>query len=256
MVCVGAATRLVPFVQDLTKAYRAVFQLGCTSDTDDITGDVVPVEDAIVPALADLESAARGFVGEISQVPPRFSAVHVQGTRAYRLAREGRIPVLSARAVTIHRLSIVSYEYPRLELDIECSSGTYVRSIGRDLGAQLRCGAVMSELSRTRIGPFALANAIPLVELTPERLSSRMLSSRVAVTHLPERWCTIDELREIRHGRPIPAGAELRERPVAHAALLSPSGALAALATNLSDSAWLAPTHVFPDCFPASEIHS
>ena len=240
VVCVGAATRLVPFVQEQRKEYRAVFRLGCTSNTDDVTGDVIAVENALAPTDSEVALQLNDFIGEISQVPPQFSAVHVAGKRAYQLARDGRQLELPPRPVTIYRIVVVSYDYPRLELDIECSSGTYVRSIGRDLGAKLGCGEVMSELTRTRIGPFELSAAIPLAALTADRLLADLLPAAIAVAHLPQHHCTSEELREINYGRPIPSGQTLEGKIHTHVALQGPSGELAGLATNLSNVDWLA----------------
>lgn len=246
VVCVGASTRLVSFVQEQRKEYHAVFLLGCTSDTDDVTGTVTQTENAPVPERAAVERLLQEFIGEVDQVPPQFSAAHVQGERAYRLARKGKPVELSSRKVTIYRNEIISYAHPRLELAMECSSGTYVRSIGRDLGIRLGCGAVMSELKRTRIGEFKLADAISIDRLQAEGVAPHLIAPRAAVSHLPQLPCTREELQEIRQGKPIPLSGDLASGPHRHIALLTASGELAALATNLSKGDELAPTHVFP----------
>ncbi len=152
IVCLGPATRLIDVIHRQTKGYRARFLLGKQSDTDDIEGTVTDVVDARPVTRGDVEHALPRFVGKIAQVPPQFSAVHVQGRRAYQLARAGQEVEIEPREVEVFRLELLSFAYPELEVEIECGSGTYVRSIGRDLGALLGTGAGMSQLVRTRVG--------------------------------------------------------------------------------------------------------
>ena len=133
IVAVGPVTRLMEDVQQAPKQYRAEYLLGQTSDTEDTEGRVTELVDPRRPSRAEIEFAAARFVGEIQQRPPAFSAIKVSGRRAYSLARKGQEVKLEPRAVTIHSLNIPDYVYPRLTLDIQCSSGTYIRSLGRDL---------------------------------------------------------------------------------------------------------------------------
>lgn len=234
VVCIGWTTRLISFVQQQRKEYRAQFRLGCTSDTDDVTGTVVetgePGRHAPAPGRDEIEALLPRFVGRIVQVPPQFSAVHVQGRRAHQLARKGAPVEIPPREVDVHRLELRSYDYPQLELDIECGSGTYVRSIGRDLGRLLGCGAVMSGLVRTRIGEFRLENALDLAVLTRESFSSHCVPPLAAVAHLPSQVCTADELREIGYGRPIGWRGDGALAAGASVALIGPDGQLIAVA--------------------------
>ena len=207
VICVGQATRLVSCVQDQHKHYDAEFLLGRSSDTDDITGVVVEREVAVPPTRDEIERLLPRFRGRITQVPPQYSAVRVKGRRAYKLARQGVDVEVPAREVEVYRLDITHYDYPRLGLTMECGSGTYVRSIGRDIGELLGCGAVMETLVRTRIGPFDIADAIPVSQLRRETVRDKLQPIARAVTHLPRHVCTLEEIEHVRHGRPIrPAG--------------------------------------------------
>ena len=184
VVCVGHATKLVDFIHQLPKHYAATFLLGRSSPSDDLETPVTEEADPLQPARDDIERGLAGFRGEILQRPCDYSAVHVDGRRAYRLARQGREVELPAKRVRIDRLEITAYEWPRLGLEIECSSGTFVRAIGRDLAATLGTKAVMESLVRTAVGQFELAAALPLVDVTPETARAVLLPAVAAVAHL------------------------------------------------------------------------
>lgn len=240
IVCVGSATRLISAVQERDKEYRAVFQLGCRSDTDDNTGQIVPVDVVRPPALADIEALLPRFIGEILQTPPQFSAVHVDGQRAYALARQGQSVEIAPRPVRVTRLEILAFNWRTLEVLIECGSGTYVRSIGRDLGELLGCGAIMTALLRTRIGPFRADDAVRLDDLQRDNVSQHVMASARAVEHWPTHVCSAAELWEVAHGRQIVAEFPLGSR----LALTTSTGELAALGEAKSLGR-IAPTQVF-----------
>lgn len=242
VVCVGSSTRLISAVQEREKEYRAVFQLGCRSDTDDNTGEITTVEVTRIPERSDIEVLLPRFVGDIQQTPPQFSAVHVDGQRAYALARQGKAVEIAPRQVRVNRLELLGYAWPRLELLIECGSGTYVRSIGRDLGELLGCGAIMTELLRTRIGPFRADQAVAMDDLQRETVASHLLPPARAIEHWPRHVCTDAELWEIAHGRQIVADASQAGR----VALLTADGELAALGETRTLGR-VAPTQVFVD---------
>lgn len=244
VVCVGRATRLISFVQELPKSYRARFVLGRTSPTDDITGEISEHPGGERVTREQLLTLLPGFTGRIEQIPPQFSAVHVDGQRAYQLARRGTAVELAARTVDVYRLSLAAFEPPEFELEIDCGSGTYVRSIGRDLGAALGCGAVMSSLVRTRIGPYALEDAVTLDDLEAGAVEDLLLPPQTAVAHLPNCRVTDVELADIRAGRAFasPTGELPVGRPIA---VFAPDGSLACLATFDPDRARLAPSPVF-----------
>jgi tRNA pseudouridine55 synthase len=227
VVAVGAATRLVEYVQQLPKRYRAEFLLGRTSDTEDTQGQVTELVDPRIPDLGEVQAAAAGFVGEIQQRPPAFSALKVAGKRAYALARKGHDVELEPRAVTVHGLTVNGYEYPRLTLDVECSSGTYIRSLGRDLAESLRTGAVMSALERTAIGSFRVEDAIGVSALSRDRLQTHLLPARLAVAHLPAITLGQADARRIATGQFVNSD-HLRSASNPHAVRADDAGEFAA----------------------------
>lgn len=204
VVCVGAATRLIEYVQHMQKSYVATFLLGRQSPTEDIDGDVVDLENPPIPSMEEILSRAETLTGRIQQRPPAYSAVKVRGRRAYALARAGNEVELKARWVMVHRLDVARYEYPELEMEIECGSGTYVRSLGRDLAALLGTAAVMSRLVRTAIGPFSVDQGVDPRDLDKTSWAGHLLPSLRAVETLPRVELTGDEVTAIRSGRSIP----------------------------------------------------
>ncbi len=203
VVCLGPATRLIPYIQKQRKYYRATFQLGCVSDTEDVEGRVVEIADAAKPARDQLMATLPAFTGSIQQQPPAYSALKVGGRRAYRLARGGETPELAPRTIEIHRLQLVRYEYPHLTLDIHCGSGTYVRSLGRDIAASLGTGAVMSALERRAVGAFTIETALAPEQVSPDTLPQHLQSAVTAVAELARAELNNEEVNRIRHGLPI-----------------------------------------------------
>src|SRR5262249_28026529 len=173
VVCVGPATRLVEDIQGLPKSYRTVVRLGARSDTLDADGRIEPLEDPRVPSAEEGAAAVGPLVGEVDQVPPDYSALKIGGRRAYDLVRAGKPVDLAPRRVRIDRIEVLRYEWPFLELKIDCGSGTYIRSIARDVGEALGCGGLVEVLVRPRIGPFALDGAVDLGELSAGSLPQR-----------------------------------------------------------------------------------
>ncbi len=203
VVCVGQATRLIQYVQRMPKTYQATFLLGKRSATDDIEVPLEDVPSAIAPTLAELKAALLEFVGDIAQRPPAHSAVKVAGRRAYDLARRGISVELQSRIVTIHRLTLRRYEYPELSLEVKCGSGTYIRSLGRDLGETLGTGAVMTALERTAIGGFRIGEAATLEGITPQSLTQQLKPAMTALAEIPQVTLSEAQLIEVRNGRPI-----------------------------------------------------
>jgi tRNA pseudouridine55 synthase len=144
----------------MRKTYTSTFLLGSRSDTDDADGTVTEVMVAQPPSLAEIESALSRFVGEIDQVPPAYSAAKVTGQRAYDLARRGEEVDLKARRVSIDRIEVRQFAWPRLEVEVHCGKGTYIRSLARDLGEVLGCGGLVEVLRRSQVGPFEAAHAV------------------------------------------------------------------------------------------------
>jgi tRNA pseudouridine55 synthase len=205
VVALGSATRLIEYVQRLGKTYRTSITLGATSDTDDADGTITPLADATDPGEDALRVAASRLVGEVLQVPPLHSAVHVDGRRAYSVARAGETPELKPRPVRIDRIEITRYEWPRAELEVTCGSGTYIRSIARDLGQSLGVGAYVETLSRTRIGRFILEEAVPLAQIEAEGRLPPLRPALEALSDLPTAHLTEEQVQLIRQGRSLDA---------------------------------------------------
>ncbi len=248
VVCVGQATRLIPFVQQGRKVYRATFRFGVRSDTDDVEGAVTDVPNA--PRLnAELLAAAMpAFVGRIAQVPPVYSAVHVGGKRAYELARKGEAVELAAKPVEVFRFDLLRFDAAtqELEAEIECGSGTYVRSLGRDLAATLGTGAVMTALRRSAVGPFRIDDAVPTADLTRERLAAALLPPQAALGDRPQVACDAKQAAAIRNGRAIPLPEGRRLAADESVALFDADDRLMAVGAFDATDATLRPRIVFP----------
>ena len=213
VVGVGPATRLIEYVQRMPKSYLGTFLLGRRSPTEDVQGDVTELEDPPVPSPDQIAAQAEALTGRIQQRPPAYSALKVEGKRAYALAREGRQVELKPRSVVVHRLEVVAYDYPELRLRIECGSGTYVRSLGRDLAESLSTGAVMSGLVRTAIGSFGIDDAVDPRQLTREGWTEHLLPPSRAVDLLPRIALTAEEIDRVRVGQAIRRQAPATESP-------------------------------------------
>jgi len=159
----------------LDKTYEVEIKLGETSTTDDEEGEKQKINDK-KPSLTDVQAVVNSFQGEISQTPPAFSAIKVNGKRAYKLAREGKSVELEPRRVTIHNITDIEYDYPYLKFTAEVSSGTYIRSLARDIGKKLGTGAYMSNLRRTSVGKFSIKNASAISDLSPQTLQDVMIT--------------------------------------------------------------------------------
>ena len=231
VVCVGAATRLIEYVQRMPKAYRAVVRLGATSDTLDADGTIQEAEAPRIPTEAEVRTALASQVGTLQQVPPQFSALKVEGKRAYDLARVGQAVELAARPVRVDRVELIAYDWPRLEFTVDCGSGTYIRSIARDVGEALGCGGLIVVLVRTRIGRFALEDAIDPVGRPIDDLLAHLRPTADALGDLPRLTLSAEQFRAIGMGKALAAdqvaGAEGLE---GEAGLFSAEGELVALA--------------------------
>jgi tRNA pseudouridine55 synthase len=215
---------LIQYVHLRSKAYMATFLLGRQSETEDVEGHVVELADPPVPSLDQLREAAGRMQGTIMQRPPQFSALHVAGRRAYELARRGDAVDLAPRPITVDRLEILDYQYPQLNVAIECSSGTYVRSLGRDLAEAVGTAAVMSQLVRTRVAEFDLAEAVAPDDLSPENLPQFLRPPLTAVAWMPRIVLSPTQLADVRNGRPIAA-----ENATARFAAVDAAGSLVAI---------------------------
>jgi tRNA pseudouridine55 synthase len=245
VICVGAATRLVEALQRLSKSYRTVVRLGARSDTLDADGRIVEESSPRVPSASEIELVVQANRGVVVQQPPEFSALKVKGRRAYDLARAGQLVELAARPVRIDRIAVVRYHWPNLELEIDCGSGTFIRSIARDIGEALACGGLVETLTRTRIGPFTLDAAVEPAHLAGLLIDRQLRPALDAVPDLPRIVLDTPQLEAVVHGRRLSA-AELGDPTVRakELALLDRAGNLVALARFDHPDGWLQPTKV------------
>ena len=238
VVCLGHATRLVDSLHAQTKRYDAVFLLGRSSPSDDLETLVTPEENPRVPSREEIDAAAAGFRGDILQRPCDYSAVHVDGKRAYALARKGRTVELQARPVRIERLVVTAWEWPRLAIDVECSAGTFIRAIGRDLARALGTTAVMETLRRTRVGPFSAAESVPMDDIHPASLAAVLRPPLDALPHLPRVTLTEALLeRAVRGG--LLGADELSGLPESGSVVaVDPGNAMVGLLGRLDTGLW------------------
>ncbi|QLD11046.1 tRNA pseudouridine(55) synthase TruB [Microbacterium oleivorans] len=229
---VGPATRLLTYIVGLDKTYEATIRLGVSTDSDDADGDETAraAADAVAAVTRDrIEAGVAALTGEIDQVPSRVSAIKVGGRRAYDLARAGEEVELTARRVTVSRFDVLGVRLvdtdadgPLVDVDVvvDCTSGTYVRALARDLGSDLGVGGHLTALRRTRIGPFGVSDAV--TELAPD--VELMQDATVATAVLGTFEVTADEARDLRHGKRLIGAASRLSRE--HPAAIDPEGRL------------------------------
>jgi tRNA pseudouridine55 synthase len=165
VVLIGRATKRCDEVMAGVKGYETTVDLSQLSTTDDLEGEKTAVVPDLIPDREVVERACAKWVGSVEQTPPVYSAIKVNGKRAYALARKGEEVVLKARTVQIESITVKSYEWPMLVIDVVCGKGTYIRSLGKDIGAELGAGGMLTALRRTRVGLFRIEDAVKLDEL-------------------------------------------------------------------------------------------
>ena len=246
-LALGTATRLLPYLSG-EKAYRGVIQLGLRTSTDDLQGEVLERCSPPSCELADLHALLSGFEGRIQQRPPRVSAVHVDGERAYRRARRGEVLQLPPRLVTIDQLQLLQFDPERgqLSVAVRCSAGTYIRSLARDIGEALGCGGCLADLRRTAALGFDLDQSVPLAALDTAPLPP-LLDPLASLAALPQQTLLSDQIEAWRCGRRLQAIPQLRASLLAESpvVILTPRGALAGMARYDADG-WLQPRLVLP----------
>jgi tRNA pseudouridine55 synthase len=173
IIVVGTYCKRASEFSKLDKRYEATVRLGATSTTGDPEGEIVPVSDR-QPTEDEVVEALSKFTGQISQTPPSYSAIKINGVRAYKLAREGRQVEMPTRQVTIHDLKLRRYAYPDMSIDTHVSSGTYIRTLAEDLGRELGVGAYVTALRRMTVGEYGIEDAIALDTATPESLEASL----------------------------------------------------------------------------------
>ena len=205
-VALGEATKTVPYITDALKCYRFALRLGIATNTDDAEGEVIATSESR-PSDEDIASALVAFRGEIMQVPPQFSAVKVDGERAYALARAGEEMDLAARPLWVESLEVVARpDADTVELEMVCGKGGYVRSIARDLGAALGCHGHVIWLRRVWSGPFEATDGVSIETIDAEAktgaLDARLLPLEVGLAELPELKATAEGATRLRNGNP------------------------------------------------------
>jgi tRNA pseudouridine55 synthase len=204
VILLGQGTKLFPYLTSVDKEYEAVLRLGIETDTLDETGRVVRTEEVLPLDPAFIRDEAKELIGEIEQVPPAFSAIRCGGRRAYELARKGICPELEKRVVKIHRLEITSIDLPDVTLTVRCSKGTYIRSLGAELGRRLGPGGHLITLRRISSGPFTIHEAIHRTEsgFSAENLRDRVIPLPNALPHMREIEVSKDTGEMIEKGFP------------------------------------------------------
>jgi tRNA pseudouridine55 synthase len=224
-IALGEATKTVPFVMDGRKSYVFTVAWGVETNTDDAEGEVV-TRTEMVPTATEVERLLPRFTGPIEQVPPRFSAIKIQGERAYDLARDGEVVELAARCVEIDRLALVAHEGNRSVLEADCGKGTYVRAIARDLGRALGCLGHVAALRRTRVGPFAIDEAVSVDELSDTDV---LRPVEAALSELPSVPVSRDAATRLMRGQPTILRG--RDAPLAGQIYATCNGVLVAVGT-------------------------
>jgi tRNA pseudouridine55 synthase len=227
VLAVGLGTRLTEYVQHMAKVYSAGVRFGATSDTDDADGTITPTAEARAPSRDEVVQTLAGFVGEIEQVPPAYSAAKVTGRRAYDLARKGHEVSLAPRRVMVYAIDVLTYDYPQLELQMRCGKGTYIRSLARDAGQRLGCGGYITSLRRLQVGCFEEGIAFSL-EMSAAEARSRLLPLALAVNDLPRITLPASAAALLLHGGSIPLPRDA-DRTAREAALFDETGRLLAV---------------------------
>ena len=246
---IGPAVRLVPYVQQQPKHYQATFRLGSSSVSGDLEGEITEFPDLPIPTCDQLEQAAKELTGEIEQVPPAHSAIWVDGQRAYRRIRAGEDFEMPSRKVQIDALEITRYDFPEIDLNIICGSGTYIRTLGIDLAVTAGSTAVMSFLSRIGVGPFLLKNSVSIEALRKDDLEPHLLPVSLAVGHLPHVQVTSEDTIRLGHGLCLnqvhfTEANSNRVQEITEAAAMTQDGQLRAI-IRLKRGQWC-PYRVFP----------
>ncbi|MFC1529724.1 tRNA pseudouridine(55) synthase TruB [Gemmatimonadota bacterium] len=224
ILLIGKATRLMRYLEDYRKSYSGVMRLGIATDTCDLTGTAIEeADDGAVAALTagGIDNALQAWIGEVEQVPPKYSAVKIEGEPAYRMARRGETPELEARDIIIHELEMIDYTPPDVTFRAVVGTGTYLRALARDVGRELGTGGHLTELRRTGIGPFAVEDAFPLAQPEGEgyvrewiRPMSELLPGEIQIEVTPA------QAKHLQHGNELRLPAD----SVRHAAEFSHVG--------------------------------
>ncbi len=209
VILIGPAVRLSEYVSASDKRYQAIVRLGSSTDTFDADGRFVRSEQPVNITEEQFEQTLKQFEGEIIQTPPPYSAVKVQGRKAYEMARQGEEVELEPRKIQVYHLEVLEWAPPEVVIDVHCSSGTYVRSLANDMGTALGCGAYLVGLRRTKSGRFSLRDAVPLRKLQEAFHAGNWYQYLIPAAEALADWPAVeldpDEVEEVRHGHRVKA---------------------------------------------------
>jgi tRNA pseudouridine55 synthase len=250
VILLGPAVRLSEFVSASDKRYQAIIRLGASTDTFDADGRFTRQSATPVNVTEDqFEKALKQFEGEIEQTPPPYSAVKVQGRRAYDMARKGEEVELAPRKITVHHLEVLEWASPEVVVDVHCSSGTYVRSLANDVGNVLECGGYLVGLRRTKSGRFSLRDATPLRKLQEAFAAGNWYQYLIPAAEALADWPAVeldpDQVEAVKHGHRIPAPQGLQTANDNFVRGVSMAGELVALMQLDIETSELQPKKVF-----------
>lgn len=215
VVLIGPAVRLSEYVSATDKRYQAIIRLGSSTDTYDSEGKFTQQSSEPINVTEEqFETALQGFIGEIEQTPPAYSAIKVKGRRAYDMARKGEEVELEPRKIQVFHLEVLEWAPPEVVIDAHCSSGTYIRSLANDLGNTLGCGAYLVGLRRTKSGRFSLREATPLRKLQEAFAAGNWYQYLIPAAEALGDWDALeldpDQVDEVRHGHRLPASPDAK----------------------------------------------
>lgn len=254
-LCLGRATRMVEYLQELPKEYEATLVLGLATDTEDMTGTVVERSDGVQVTEAEILTVFERFVGQISQIPPMYSALKQDGKRLYELAREGKVVERQPRQVTIHELELLRFEadpvHPKISFRTLCSKGTYIRTLCVDIGRALGVPAVMGELKRTMSAGIREHRCLTLEQLADRvregELQSRLIAVDEAVSHLPASTVAEEKVKAALQGQRLSrAVVQPTVEPGEIIRLYSPERKFLGIYRSEEETGAIAPVKVFP----------
>lgn len=203
-VCIGRATKIVQFLINDNKSYRVTLLFGVATNTQDISGNVVKEVKDFNITQKEIENILISYTGDIEQIPPMVSALRYKGKRLYKLAREGKVVEREARKITIYKIGLLAVKLPYVSLEVDCSKGTYIRTLCSDIGDRLGMGACLYDLVRTRAGKFDLNNAVDLKDIKNiETVKNSLIQMDEALAHLPVIKALSGGIESLRYGRTL-----------------------------------------------------
>ncbi len=247
VVLIGPAVRLSEYLSTSEKRYQAVVKFGMTTSTYDTEGTITSDGGEFDFEFEDLEEALSQFVGEVEQTPPAYSAIKINGKRAYDIARSGEEVEMEPRMITVHSLELLEWEPPEAVIDIQCSSGTYIRSLAHDLGQVMGSGATLINLRRTKNGRFTLRDSVSLRKLEEAFTNGDWYRYLIPAAEALADWYTIEldneEVDKVRHGHRVPASETMETGTLARA--ITQQGELVALMAYVDEDQEWQPRKVF-----------